>query len=439
MDEGRNVRLGIIEDRKGEDVVTADAEKEDPEEKEQRLSNYDGILDKEDHLDVLKDMEEMSDDEKNNTFVFFDYNDVYPLVEKVLEMGFTKGIFPTEFYYNLEKDRALAKDFVKKHYRNVKVAEEHEFNDIEDGIEFLNDTDEFWVLKSYSSLGKTVVPKTDDLEVSRLILIDALEKNREGYETSGFLLEKKIKNGMEITPIKVYYNGKPVYTLAEFENKEYGAGNIGCQKGGNQALSVRTNLNCRLNQIAFPAIIDQLASNQPGLSVYDAGLMYDGKTFWFTEFCSMRFGFDGIFSEITMRDNGTSFVSDYFEDIVKGKNPLRNKFGASLRLFNLEGSGVTTKEAQDDVPLFWDDRIDNNLFLYRVKEKDGQIVSVGGFDLLGTITGAGNSIQEAVNKVYTRVDDFFFEKIYYRPKFDFLSRDYNSSILNRYNAMARFL
>lgn len=438
MDEGREVLIGVVENY--EDIGLGPSKnKEKPEERKMRLSNYDGLIEKDTLKDVFEFLKKVPESEKDDYFFFFDYSDMYKVSEKILDMGFKNGLFPTEFYYEMEKDRQRAKEFVKENYDRVKVAEAHDFKKIEDGIELINSSDDIYVLKSNGNLGKTVVPVGDNANIARMILTNTLQKYRKDYEAQGFMLEKKILNALEVTPVMVFYDGKPVYSLVEFENKEYGAGNIGVQKGGNQALSGRTKLSAEINKIAFPEIIYELAKAQPGLSIFDAGLLYDGKDFWFTEFCAMRYGWDGIFSEIVMRDNGKPFVADYFEDIIKGQNPLKNKYGASLRLFNLEGNPEETENAESGAPMYWDESIENNLFLYRAKEKDGEIVSVGDVDALGVMTAAGNSINSAVEKLYERIDKFYFEKLYYRPKFDFLSTDYGSSILSRMEALKKFL
>lgn len=435
--EGHEVIFGIVDNY--DDLDNGIEAHEKPEEKDQRLSNYDNLIEKCDHKKVLRFLKTVPVNEQDDYFFFFDFNDMHNVAQEILDMGFKNGLFPTEFYYDMEKNRTEAKEFVKKHYIRVKIADTFDFQTIEEGIEHLNESEDIFVLKSNGNVGKTIVPVSDDPEVARKLIIDALETEKKNYEEQGFVLEKKILNCIEVTPVIVFYNGKPIYTLAEFENKEFGAGNIGVQKGGNQNLSIRTNLNAEINKIAFPEIIYDLAMNQPGLAIFDIGLLYDGKDFYFTEFCAMRYGWDGIFAEMVMRDDGKPFVADYFKDIVKGKNPLKNKYGASVRLFNIEGKYEETHEAKDNLLIFWDESIENNLFLYRVKEDDDRMVSVGGLDLIGAATGAGNTVEEAVNKAYDCVEKFHFEKLYYRPKFDFLSKDYKTSILNRVEAMKPFM
>ncbi|MDE2020739.1 MAG: hypothetical protein KGJ13_10420 [Patescibacteria group bacterium] len=438
MNEGREVLVGTIDSH--DDLgIPGDKDEETEEEKEQRMSVYDGLLDKMTAEDLMDYLESVPDGEKDGYFFFFDFNDLYPISEQVMEMGFTKGLFPTEEHFQMEKDRDKAKEYVKKNYPLVKVAESNDFKDVEEGLEFLADTDDVYVLKSNGNVGKTVVPNTDDPEVGKKMLANALEKERENYEQAGFILEKKILNYMEISPCMLFWNGKPICSLAEFENKEFGAGNIGVQKGGNQNLSVRTDLDSYINEIAFPKAAMDYAAKQKGLYLADAGLLYDGKDFYFTEFCGNRFGWCGVFAEMSMREDGKPFVAKFFEDIMKGRSPLVNKYGTSLRLFNLEGKYEITEESKDDQLVFWDKGAENNFFAYRIKEGEDGFCTVGGLDLLGAITAGGNDIKSTVDKLYERAEKVHFEKKYHRPEFDFLSKDYPTSIMNRYEALRPFL
>ena len=439
VNEGREVILGVVDsvDALGlKDVKN----KETSKEKSQRFSTYKGILKKQPANDVLMMLSRVPKDEQGEYFIFFDYNNMYNISEKVLKMGFKNGLFPTKWYYRMEKERALAKNFVRSNYKDVKVADSHDFKSAADGIKFLQESkDKTYVLKSNGNQAGTKVPRSDDHEEGKKLLIEALTAERAGYEAGGFLLEEKIPNCLEVTPIMVFYNGEPVYSLVEFESKSFGAGDIGMQKGGNLALSVKTPFDCQLNEIAFPKIVYDLAKAHPGLAVFDIGLLYNGEDFYFTEFCAMRYGWDGLFSEMVMRDEGTPFVASYFEDMMAGINPLSNDYGASVRLFNIGGHGECSGLPTDDMAVKWKDDVDNNLFLYQVKRVGKDILSVGGMDLLGVATGASDVLETAVSRAYEVVDGVTFENLYYRPKFDFLSMAYKSSILSRFAAIQPFI
>ena len=436
--EGNDVTIALINHMTDLRVPEIDDE-EKPADRKERMSTFDGMIDKKSLKEAMEMLSRVKDKDRADYFIFFDFNNMFHIAEDCLKMGFTNGLFPTEYYYKMEREREMARDFVKENYTKLKVAESHDFQTVDEGIDFLLENDGIFVLKSNGNCGKTVVPKTEDEDVAREQVIETLHENRKDYEEGGFLLEQKIQNALEVTPVLVCYDGVPIYSVAEFENKEYGAGNIGSQKGGNQVLSVRTELNCKLNKIAFPQAVLELAAQQPGMSIFDAGLLWNGTHFYFTEFCAMRFGWDGVFSEMVMGDNGKPFVGYYFEQIVKGKSPIRKDYGVSVRLFNYEGDLEDTTDPQGGEVITWDKSIENNLFLYGVKMEKNKVVDTAHRDFIAVVTGADNDMEKAVKSCYDRIGKFHFEKLYFRPCFDFLSKDYRNSIPNRLSAIKRFL
>ena len=68
-----------------------------------------------------------------------------------------------------------------------------------------------------------------------------------------------------------------------------------------------------------------------------------------------------------------------------------------------------------------------------MKNERNNLVTIGTNWNLAVITGAGKSIHQAVNRLYKNVDNFAVVGAYYRPKDDFLSMDYTSSIISRLN------
>jgi hypothetical protein len=311
-DDGKEVVVGMVQEEEN---------KKTPEAKsEARLALYDNIIEKHDADDVLKWMKTVEN--KDEWFVMFDYGDLWEYSEKAMAMGFTKGIFPTEEDYTLEKDRARGKAFAKKHYPDLHVAEAHEFKRVEEAVKFLEEqNDKIFVLKSEGSDAETVVPQTDDADLARRQIIGALMTEKKDYERGGFTLEERIVNPVELSPVLVCWDGKPLFSLVELENKPLGSGNIGRLTGGCQNLSIQTPMDCPLNKVAFPPIVYEMARNKKGMSVFDAGLLFDGKQFRFTEFCAQRYGFDGFYSTIAMcgdgrgRDNAVNF----FDGISSGK------------------------------------------------------------------------------------------------------------------------
>lgn len=429
-DEGKQVVVGMIRE---DDASVPKAKNEC------RLSLYENILAIQDAKKVLAWMKTIKD--KDSWFVMFDYGDLWPQAEQALAMGFTKGIFPTEAGYELEEDRQKGKAFAKQHYPDLKVADAVEFKKVDEGIQFLEENrDKIFVLKSEGSNAETVVPQTQDFDLARRQIIGALKTEAADYEKGGYTLEEKIANPIEISPVMLFWNGEPLFSLIELENKPLGSANIGRLSGGCQNLSIQTRVDAPINEIAFPPIVYEMAKKQPGISIFDAGLLFDGKQFLFTEFCSQRWGWDGIFSEIAMSADSDhkNAASRHFDLIAAGKNPLNFKFGAAIRLFQTEPDPKRPDVYQDNYGMDWLTPLSDQLFFYCMRKEKGKddqedrFVSVGYRKDLGVATGAANILSDAVNMAYRAAAGFAMTGVYYRPKLDFLSKAYFTSIMNRY-------
>jgi hypothetical protein len=427
QDEGKNVVVGLIEDPPQEET---------PESDKKRHELYEGILDVKPAESVLEMMKKIPN--KDDWFVMFDYGNLWPWSERALEMGFRKGIFPTEEGYSLEEDRKKAKDFVKQHYPRLKLSEAGEFSSAEDGIAFLEENpDKVFVLKSEGSNAETVVPETPDPELARLQLIGALRSEKSGYEAGGFTLEEKIPNPLEISPVMVFWDGKPLFSLVELENKGFGAGNVGRLTGGCQNLTIHTKLDCHLNTIAFPDVIYDLAAKQSGIAIYDAGMLSDGKDFYFTEFCAQRWGWDGIFSELAMCYS----PSTHFDLISEGVSPIVFKYGVAVRMFQTQPHSDHGGLFKDGYSMDWMREASDHLFFYSMKkemvEDTPQFLSVGYRKDVGVAVAGSDYMEAAVSRAYAAIKAFAMTGIYYRPQFDFLSESYSSSIKNRYKWLVK--
>jgi hypothetical protein len=181
-----------------------------------------------------------------------------------------------------------------------------------------------------------------------------------------------------------------------------------------------------------------MAKKQPGVGIYDAGVIYDGKDFCFTEFCSQRWGWDGIFSEIAMcRDeDGKNATSRHFDGIAGGQNPLTCDYGVAVRLFQTQPDPDHGGLYQGGYTMDWLDEASDGLFFYCLKkteDKNPRFVSVGYMKDLGVAVGASNYLRAAVDRAYFCARSFAMTGTYYRPKLDFLSEDYATSVMNRYN------
>lgn len=428
--EGQEVHVGVIEEIKEyvieEEVKTAH---ENEYDKQKRLELFKNLLKIKPATQVVEMMKTIKD--PHDYFVFFDENNLYRWADKIRDLGF-EGNFPTREDYFLEIDRSLAKNFVKEHYPKLYVPEVREFAKVGEALTFLETTNDIWVLKGKHDSAKTFVPDTSDPNLAKRQVAEMLNNFPQKYEYLGFILELFIPSIIELTPEKMYYDGVPLLTTVEIENKSFGSGNISIQTGSAEDLVFQTNMDDRINQISFPPIIDEMARNHKGLFIWDASLLIskkDGKIY-FGEFCSNRPGYNTIFTELSLAPS----VHSFFENLVHKNNPLpQGTVATSVRVFNMN-SDPETEKVSSDMTIDYKPEIEKDVWLWDVRKNSrGKLLSVGSDWNLAVITGAGKSIDEAVARLYKNIEAFSFVGAYYRPKDDYVSLDYSSSILNRLN------
>lgn len=428
--EGNEVIVGQIENIKDyvmeEEIARAS---ESDINRERRLHLFHHILKMQPAQQVVELLRAAENPQEY--FVFFEENNLYRWADKVRDLP-VHGNFPTKEDYMFEVDREFAKEFVQKHYPRLHATEVKEFSKAAEGINFLKETDDIWVLKGKHDHAKTYVPTINDVELAKGQIIEILNNFPTEYERLGYILEIFIPSIIEMTPEKIYYDGVPIATTLNFENKSFGSGNISIQTGCAEDLIFPTEMEDKINKICFPAIIDEMAKQHKGLFIWDASILInkrDGKLY-FGEFCANRPGYNSLFTELALVGNVTSF----FEKIVKKQSPFTiGTVATSVRLFNLNRDEETEQVAAN-ISIDYRPEIEKDLWLWDVqKNKRGKLMTVGSDWNLAIITGAGKSIDEAIRKMYRNVDGFAFVGVYYRSKDDFLSHDYSTSIINRLN------
>jgi len=428
--EGNDVLIGQIEEIK-EYVMEEQAKRalEKDVVRERRLKLFRNMLKMQPAERVVEQLRLVKN--PRDYFVFFEENNLYRWADKLRDLDF-HGNFPTKEDYLFEVDRDHAKEFVRSHYQKLYTPEVREFTKAIDAINFLKDTNEIWVLKGKHDSAKTFVPTMHDIHLARCQIIEMLNNFPVHYEKMGFILELFIPSIIELTPEKIYYDGIPLATTMNFENKSFGSGNISIQTGCAEDLIFPTAMEDRINKICFPPVIDEMARQHKGLFIWDASILInkrDGKMY-FGEFCSNRPGYNSIFTELAQAGSATQF----FEKIMRKESPFNlGTVGTSVRIFNLNRDSDTEQVAAD-IAIDYRPEIEKDLWLWDVrKNQRGKLVTVGADWNLAVVTGAGKSIDEAVSRMYRNVDGFAFVGAYYRSKDDYLSLDYSTSIINRLN------
>ncbi|RDI43386.1 hypothetical protein [Aquicella lusitana] len=428
--EGNDVTVGQIENIK--DYVMEEEVKKATESdfnRERRMRLFKNMVKLQPAERVVEQLRQVKNPQEY--FIFFEENNLFRWADKVRDLGF-HGIFPTKEDYLFEIDRDRAKEFVKTHYQKLYTPEVREFSKVSDAINFLRDTHEVWVLKGKHDHARTFVPTMNDAMRAKTQVIEMLSNFPYEYERLGFILELFIPSIIELTPEKMYYDGVPLATTIDLENKSFGSGNISIQTGCAEDLVFPTLMEDRINKICFPPIIDEMAKQHKGLFIWDASILInkrDGKMY-FGEFCPNRPGYNSFFTELALLGS----VTQFFEKIVRKESPFSlGTVATSVRIFNLNRDEETEQVAAN-MTIDYRPEIEKDLWLWDVrKNQRGKLVTVGSDWNLAIITGAGKSIDEAVSKMYRNVEGFAFVGAYYRSKDDYLSLDYPTSIINRLN------
>ena len=187
------------------------------------------------------------------------------LADKAKKAGFKYGLFPNKLDYMLESDRNLAKKFVQDNYPDLKVAESLEYKSIDEAIEMINESEDFWALKGNNYCFNTVVPTTKNIEFAREEISDVLTFHKAEAEKNGFVLEKQIRDGIEFCTERIYWNGKPVAHSIDLENKAMGSGNCSVNVGCAENLIISIPDDAPILSSAFSEASDKLASKHDGL------------------------------------------------------------------------------------------------------------------------------------------------------------------------------
>ena len=414
QNEGYEVVVGEVQDLAD---CKCDDKKESPEDKEQRLTQYDGMLKK---VPVDKLIEALSKvQNKDDYFIFCDFNKMWKYSELLLNAGFKNGLFPLKDDFDFEKSRERAMEFVDKNYDGIKLIPFEEFKKTEEAIKFLEENEGVYVIQSDGDFVSTYVPQTDNEKVAKEQSINQLNKFKSDYDKGGVILKTKLVNPIEVTPQIVFYNGKPVFTDLDIETKNIGEGiNNGCQVGCGTNLIISTELKDKINKIAFPKAVYEMAAKRTGMFVWDISFYIMPDGIYFGEFCPNRLGYDASMTEMEMSGG----AGTYFNSIVEGNNPLKTKFGTAIRLFNL---------AQKDGVSVNMEGIEDHTWLYEVRKDGSDIVSTLQAYEIGVITGASDNLREAIDTVYEYREDFGFKDCYNKTKKDFLG-DYDTSIIYRF-------
>jgi hypothetical protein len=431
QNEGEEVYVGFIRSWKTLGVECD----ENAEGQKRRLALFNGMFNyKMSSNELISYL--LAQKNKKEWRIFCDFNYQFSIADILRKAGFT-GLFPTEQDASYEKDRKKAKDLVKRRFEMLTIGDYTEFSKVQEGIKFLNQNKEtLYVLKGFNEFAGTVVPYSNDIDINRAFLINALNTHRKDYEKDGYILEEKIPDLIEFTPEAIAFDGKLVGVSVDIEHKLLGS------RSGSQT-------GCTLDTVFwidektkcyewFLKPLEDMMFRQNQMTIWDASVLYSpsrGKYF-FGEFCFNRPGYDSVFTEVSTLGKTLKF----FDRIWSGK-PLYVKgitkpFASAVRVFNLvpsnTHSGLTTS---GDLVITNTENPD--IWLWDVEEKNGELFTVGYDKNMCIVTGSGETFEESVDAAYENLKEVHFDAGYHLEAHDALDAENPQSLLSRYNALKK--
>ncbi len=425
--EGCEVTVAMVDNHhvSMEDTDESAPDDEKPAWKAQRLRLFENMLPKVPAHEMLEKMKAIPD--KENYFVYIEMNHLFWYAEQAKKMGFT-GNFPTREEYSLEIDRQKAKDFVAKHYPDLELLPVKKFTSVDEAKAFLSTSNELWVVKGFDPETSVVIPEANDPEIAKKQLYTGMDRQKVLFEKQGFILERFIRNMVEFLPQRIYFNGKLLSVTVNIENKTIGSGGVSYQTGCSGDLVFPIAQGCRMDRIAFPPIVDEMARQHPGLFYWDASLLVDADTdkIYFGEYCADRPHYNAFYTQLAQLPS----VHHFFDSAVKGEHPFTpGTVATSIRIFNLNRNADDT-DILSEVPVEYFGN-PKDYWPMDVYEQD-HVQYICGYDPnIAVITGTGPTIRDAVQAMDNNISMLSYPGKYYRPASDFISRGYTSAILNR--------
>jgi len=417
QEAGYEVYVGMVDSWQKLDIKQT----EDTESRKRRFELYDGLLKHKYDADVLlKALLKVKS--KDEFFIFCDFNYLYNYADKLREAGF-KGLLPHKEDAKLEEDRKLAKQVVQAFYNELEPVPNYEFKTIDEAIKFIQQRQELFVLKGNSPEAFTFVPQGTDVKINHEEIITTLQQFKDVFEKDGFILEEKITDIIEFTPEAIAFDGEVLTANIDIELKFLGAGDTGYQTGCSGDYIFYVDIGGEIfKKFLQPLMPFMVRPNE--MTVWDASVLYSPsrQKFYFGEYCPDRVGYNAVFTEMTALGG----ADVYFDYIMKKQKFKADKVATSINIFNLT---LKKKEWADELIFDFPDGL--NYWIWDVKKRGDTKVNVGYDKSAGVVTASGTDINEAAEQMYKNLEQVHLSAMYYRPKHDFLSTDYPTSIPNR--------
>jgi phosphoribosylamine--glycine ligase len=314
----------------------------------------------------------------------------------------------------LEEDRGYAMDVLEEH--GVNTIEHRVFHDFDEGIQFVQENSAPYVIKPLGEVQNVKRLLYVGNEEDGSDVVDVLEayKKAWGHRMKGFQLQRKVE-GVEIA-ICGFFDGERFIDQVNFnfEHKKLFPGNIG-PSTGEMGTSMFWAGHNKLFEETLGNVEAWLATEGYVGSI-DLNCIVNANGIYPLEF-TPRFGYPTI---ALQEESFESSTGEFFYDLAHGIDPgleVHNGYQIGVRIvlppFPFDDEKTYDENSRNAAVVFETESKDG-VHLEDAKKVDGQWRVAGENGMPIVVTGTGETMQEAREQCYSRVDSIVIPNLYYR-------------------------
>lgn len=314
----------------------------------------------------------------------------------------------------LEEDRGYAMEILEKH--DVNTVDHHIFHDFDTGIQHVKNNRAPYVIKPLGEVQniKRLLYVGNEDNGSDVVDVLRAYKKAWGHRMKGFQLQRKVE-GVEIA-ICGFFNGNKFIDQVNFnfEHKKLFPGNIGPSTG-----EMGTSMFWAGHNKLFKDTlgkIDGWLAREGYVGSIDLNCIVNESGIYPLEF-TPRFGYPTIALQEESIESGTG---QFFYDLAHGNEPqlkVHDGYQIGVRIvlppypFNDE---KTYNENSKNAAVVFDTEDRNGVHLEDAKNVDGQWRVAGPNGMPLVVTGMGDTMHEAREQCYDRIEHIMMPNMYYR-------------------------
>lgn len=342
-----------------------------------------------------------------------------PLVNGITDFLEEKGhrVFgPSKYAAQLEGSKKFANEFMKKNRIPTADFETYNSDSFDQALRDIKNKDQYPVVLKADGLagGKGVFICESEEEVEKRL--QELKEEDRFSDAAQTLVVEEFMQGEEAS-VFVISDGKTAKIIHYAQDhKRIGEGDTGLNTGGMGAYCPTPVIGERMLQIVekeiiLPTISALLLDEHPYKGILYCGLMITQEGPKVVEF-NCRFGDPECQAILPSLESDLLDLMDAAANEKLGPKDVKvdDKYRCCVVLAS-EGYPVEYEKGKKISGI---DKVSQDAFVFHAgtKEQSGEILTDGGRVL--SVVGAGDTLQQAIDKTYREVEKISFDKMYYR-------------------------